>query len=110
RPGQERRLPGGDRREAVAAGAGRLILARPVRRTVGGELRQRTLAQLVVGGAGERPRRSGEGIVLGLELDDDAAVVAHLDPFGRFLAREHPMLLAELGDDALYGAIGAEGL
>src|ERR1700730_12596646 len=69
------------------------------------------LAQIVLGVARARPRRSAVGIEFLLGDRDRPAVLAHLDhlePCRGVL--EHPVLAFELGDDPLDRALDAERL
>src|SRR5262249_28376407 len=61
---------------------------------------RRALGEVVVGRAGPRPRRPRQRIAR-LELDDDAAIIAHADDVGGGSGGEHRMLAGELRDDAL---------
>src|SRR5438128_153986 len=69
------------------------------------------LAQIVLGGARGRSRRSLVRIELLLGDGNDAAVLAHLEHI-EALRRicEHPMLAGELGCDPLDGALHSERL
>ena len=64
-------------------------------------LQLRALAQVVVGRAGARARAGGERVVLGLELHDHAAVVAHPEAVDSGGILVHPMLCGEFLDDLL---------
>src|SRR6266446_5480712 len=69
-------------------------------------------AQIVLGGHDGRPLRRPMRIEALVDDGFDAAIRAHLDDVDplRVVTLEHPVLLAELGENAVDRALGAKGL
>src|SRR5690606_38408584 len=68
------------------------------------------LAQVVLGGAGQRQRTHGKRRLGAIELHHDTTVVAHADALDLIRAGEHMVLSGEVAGDAIDRLLHAERL